>query len=34
LLNAGTIDGIAVSSAINLAPDMASAVKAFYREIH
>ncbi|WCT12593.1 thiamine phosphate synthase [Mucilaginibacter jinjuensis] len=34
LLSTGTIDGIAVSSAINLAPDMASAVKAFYREIH
>jgi thiamine-phosphate pyrophosphorylase len=34
LLNTGTIDGIAVSSAINLAPDMASAVKAFYRELH
>jgi thiamine-phosphate pyrophosphorylase len=34
LLNTGVIDGIAVSSAINLAPDMGSAVKAFYQAIY
>ncbi|OKS89366.1 thiamine phosphate synthase [Mucilaginibacter polytrichastri] len=34
LLNTGVIDGIAVSSAINLAPNPGSAVKAFYQSIY
>jgi thiamine-phosphate pyrophosphorylase len=34
LLNTGVIEGIAVSSAINLAPDMGSAVKAFYQAVY
>jgi thiamine-phosphate pyrophosphorylase len=34
LLNIGVIDGVAVSSAINLAPDMGSAVKAFYQAVY
>jgi thiamine-phosphate pyrophosphorylase len=34
LMDTGMIDGIAVSSAINLAPDMASAVKAFYQAVY
>jgi len=34
LLNTGVIDGIAVSSAINLAPNPGSALKAFYQSIY